>query len=40
MFFEAKFLRLGSFRDRNNEGITKRILGLLGLVIFMGRYYS
>lgn len=37
---EAKFLRLSSFRDRNNGGITKRILGLVGLVIFMGSCYS
>nr|UJG10822.1 NADH dehydrogenase subunit 5 [Ips typographus]UUG47427.1 NADH dehydrogenase subunit 5 [Ips typographus]UUG47544.1 NADH dehydrogenase subunit 5 [Ips typographus] len=37
---EAKFLSLSSFSDSNNGGMTKSMLGLVGLVIFMGSCYS
>nr|UUG47440.1 NADH dehydrogenase subunit 5 [Ips typographus] len=37
---EAKFLSLSGFSDSNNGGMTKSMLGLVGLVIFMGSCYS
>nr|UJG10809.1 NADH dehydrogenase subunit 5 [Ips subelongatus] len=37
---EAKFMSLSSFSDDNNMGMTKSMLGLVGLVIFMGSFYS
>nr|UUG47531.1 NADH dehydrogenase subunit 5 [Ips nitidus] len=37
---DAKFLSLSGFSDMNNEGMTKSMLGLVGLVIFMGSCYS
>nr|UUG47557.1 NADH dehydrogenase subunit 5 [Ips nitidus]UUG47596.1 NADH dehydrogenase subunit 5 [Ips nitidus]UUG47609.1 NADH dehydrogenase subunit 5 [Ips nitidus] len=37
---DAKFLSLSGFSDMNNGGMTKSMLGLVGLVIFMGSCYS
>nr|UUG47466.1 NADH dehydrogenase subunit 5 [Ips shangrila] len=37
---EAKFMSLSGFSDENNGVMTKSMLGLVGMVVFMGSFYS